>query len=48
MSENYEQRSPEQLQRDIERTRAEMGDTLDTIRRKLSPGQLLDEALDYL
>jgi hypothetical protein len=48
MSENYEHKSPEQIQRDIERTRAEMGDTLDTIRQKLSPGQLLDEAIDYL
>jgi vacuolar-type H+-ATPase subunit H len=48
MNENYENKSPEQIQRDIERTRAEMGDTLDTIRQKLSPGQLLDEALDYL
>jgi ElaB/YqjD/DUF883 family membrane-anchored ribosome-binding protein len=48
MSENYENKSPEQIQRDIERTRAEMGNTLDTIRQKLSPGQMLDEALDYL
>jgi hypothetical protein len=48
MNENYENKSPEQIQRDIERTRAEMGNTLDTIRQKLSPGQMLDEALDYL
>jgi ElaB/YqjD/DUF883 family membrane-anchored ribosome-binding protein len=48
MNENYEHKSPEQIQRDIERTRAEMGNTLDTIREKLSPGQLVDEALDYL
>jgi ElaB/YqjD/DUF883 family membrane-anchored ribosome-binding protein len=48
MSENYENKSPEQIQRDIERTRAEMGQTLDSIRQKLSPGQMLDEALDYL
>jgi hypothetical protein len=48
MNENYEHKSPEQIQRDIERTRAEMGNTLDTIRQKLSPGQMLDEALDYL
>jgi ElaB/YqjD/DUF883 family membrane-anchored ribosome-binding protein len=47
MSENYENKSPEQIQRDIERTRAEMGNTLDTLRQKLSPGQMLDEALDY-
>jgi hypothetical protein len=48
MNENYEHKSPEQIQRDIERTRAEMGNTLDTIRQKLSPGQMLDEALEYL
>lgn len=48
MNEHYENKSPEQIQRDIERTRAEMGNTLDTIRQKLSPGQMLDEALDYL
>ena len=48
MTENYEHKSPEQIQRDIDRTRAEMGNTLDTIREKLSPGQMIDEALDYL
>jgi hypothetical protein len=48
MSEHYEDRSPEQLQHDLERTRAEMADTLETLRRKLSPGELLDQALDYL
>ena len=48
MNENYEHKSPAQIQRDIDRTRAEMGNTLDTIREKLSPGQLIDEALAYL
>jgi Protein of unknown function (DUF3618) len=48
MNENYEHKSSEQIQRDIDRTRAEMGNTLDTIREKLSPGQLIDQALDYL
>jgi hypothetical protein len=47
MSEHYDNRSPEEIQRDIERTRAEMGNTLETIRQKMSPGELLDQALDY-
>jgi Protein of unknown function (DUF3618) len=47
MSEHYDNRSPEEIQRDIERTRAEMGATIETIRQKMSPGELLDQALDY-
>jgi hypothetical protein len=37
------ERSSAQIQRDIERTRAEMSDTVDALERKLSPGELLDE-----
>ncbi|BBL77390.1 DUF3618 domain-containing protein [Methylomagnum ishizawai] len=40
--------SPEQLESDIERTRNEMAGTLGDIQRQLSPGQLMDQALDYL
>ena len=47
MSEPHETRNSEQLQREIERTRAEMGETLESIRHKLSPGELFDQALDY-
>jgi hypothetical protein len=47
MSDHHDKKSPEQLQRDIERTRVEMGNTLETIRQKMSPGELLDQALDY-
>jgi hypothetical protein len=47
MSEHYDNRSPEEIQRDINRTRAEMGQTIETIRQKMSPGELLDQALDY-
>lgn len=43
-----ETRSPEQIETDIERTRTQMAETLDTIQKKFSPGQLLDQALDYL
>ena len=41
-------RPPEEIERDIEATRAEMAETLDVIERKLSPGQLIDQAVDYL
>ncbi len=47
MSEHQDTRSPEQIQRDIQQTRAEMSETLDAIRDKLSPGELLDQALNY-
>jgi Protein of unknown function (DUF3618) len=47
MSEHYDNKSPEQIQRDIERTRAEMGETIETIRQKMSPGELVDQAIDY-
>jgi hypothetical protein len=48
MSEYDDHSNLEQIQRDIDRTRAEMGETLELIRHKLSPGELLDQALDYL
>ena len=41
-------RPPEEIERDIEATRAEMAETLDVIERKLAPGQLIDQAVDYL
>jgi hypothetical protein len=47
MSEHYDTRSPEEIQRDIERTRTEMGETIETIRQKMSPGELVDQAIDY-
>jgi Protein of unknown function (DUF3618) len=47
MSEHQDTRSPEQIQRDIRRTRTDMSETLDAIRDKFSPGELLDQALGY-
>lgn len=47
MSEPYDNRNPDQLQRDIDRTRADMDETLETIKQRLSPGELLDQALHY-
>ncbi|MCD6073171.1 MAG: hypothetical protein K0Q70_54 [Rhodospirillales bacterium] len=42
-----EVRSPEQIERDISELRAQISDTLDAVQHKLSPGQLLDQALSY-
>lgn len=41
-------RSPEQIQMEIEQTRVEMARTIDAIQRRLSPGQLIDQAFDYV
>jgi len=48
MSEYDDHSNLEQIQRDIDRTRAEMGETLELIRHRLSPGELLDQTLSYL
>jgi uncharacterized membrane-anchored protein YhcB (DUF1043 family) len=41
-------RSPEEIEMDIARTRAEMDETLAALERKLSPGELVDKALSYM
>jgi ElaB/YqjD/DUF883 family membrane-anchored ribosome-binding protein len=40
-------RNSEQLERETEQTRAEISATLDELRARLSPGQVLDQLLDY-
>lgn len=45
---NADSRAPEQIERDIRDTRAEVGATLDAIQSKLTPGQMMDQALGYL
>jgi ElaB/YqjD/DUF883 family membrane-anchored ribosome-binding protein len=42
-----EVRSPEQIEREINELRAQISDTLDAVQHKLSPGELLDQALGY-
>jgi hypothetical protein len=42
------QRSPEEIQADIERTRANLDETLTAIEHKLNPSQLFDQGVDYL
>lgn len=44
----HDTREPEEIERDIERTRAEVGTTLDALQSKLTPGQLIDQAFHYL
>lgn len=40
-------RSPTEIQQDIEATRADLDRTIDAIERKLTPGQVVDEMLGY-
>jgi len=47
MSEHHDNRTSEEIQRDIQRTRADMSETIDALKDKFSPGQLLDQTLDY-
>src|SRR5689334_21182542 len=39
---------PKELEERLEHTRAEIDDTLAEIERKLTPGEILDEAIEYL
>ena len=43
-----ERRRPEEIERDIEETRAEMAETLAVLERQLSPRQFVDQAIDRL
>ena len=40
-------KDPATLEREIDQTRADMDRTLGALERKLSPGQLLDQAMDF-
>jgi hypothetical protein len=39
--------SSREIERDVERTRAHMAETLEELRSRMSPGQILDEVLGY-
>jgi ElaB/YqjD/DUF883 family membrane-anchored ribosome-binding protein len=41
-------RRPDDIQADIERTRSEMHETLTALEHRLTPGQLVDQGIDYL
>jgi ElaB/YqjD/DUF883 family membrane-anchored ribosome-binding protein len=40
--------SPEELQYDLDRTRADLNDTLRALEQRFSPGQILDQVMDYI
>src|SRR5262245_57388983 len=42
------QRAPEEIQADIERTRVDLDETLSALENRLTPGQLMDQGMDYL
>ncbi|MBY0430583.1 MAG: DUF3618 domain-containing protein, partial [Rhodospirillales bacterium] len=43
-----DRKAPEEIQDDIERMRSEMTDTLHAIERKLSPRQMMEQAMDTM
>ena len=47
MNERDADKSPEQIQNDIAHIRAQVSSTIDAIQSKLTPGQMMDQALDY-
>ena len=44
---NHNHRSAAEIERDVERSRAQVENTLDQLRDRTSPGQLFEQALDY-
>ena len=44
---NTDNRSPEEIESDIARTRADFTSTIDAIQHKLSPSEMMDQAVDY-
>ena len=43
-----ERRTPEQIERELEQTRTDIGRTIEAIQHKITPGQLADQAYGYL
>jgi Protein of unknown function (DUF3618) len=41
-------KSADEVQRDVRRSRAEVEDALEAIQDRLSPGQMFDQAVNYL
>lgn len=48
MSTTDDRRDADQIESDIERARAEVSATIDAIQSKLTPGQMMDQAIAYL
>jgi ElaB/YqjD/DUF883 family membrane-anchored ribosome-binding protein len=47
MREHADNRSPEEIESDIERTRADFSSTIEALQHKLTPSQMMDQAVDY-
>lgn len=44
----YDNKNSAEIQRDIDHTRAEMSETLEALRGRLSPGELFEQAISYV
>ncbi len=47
MRADEDNRHPDEIADDVERTRADLGHTLEAIQSKLTPGQMMDQAFNY-
>lgn len=47
MRNQEDNRRPEEIEQDIERTRAQLSSNIDAIQSKLTPGEMMDQALSY-
>ena len=47
MNANDENKQPAEIESELEQTRAQVSSTIDAIQTKLTPGQLMDQAVDY-
>lgn len=47
MTDYENKRSPEEIEREVERTRANVSSTIDEIQSRLTPGQMMDQAVAY-
>ena len=45
---NEQEKNAEEMERDVERARAEVSAKIDQIQSRMSPGQLMDQAIGYL
>jgi ElaB/YqjD/DUF883 family membrane-anchored ribosome-binding protein len=45
---NGHTRDPREIEAELDRTRMQMGNTLEALQRKLSPGELFDQAMGYV
>ena len=41
-------KSPEEVEREVQQSRAEVEETLEAIQERLSPGQMFEQAVDYM